>query len=270
MTPRISPPGFEPWNCTTCPHNTASCTQKNHRVRVSFLWFVSYILDLFHLLSNIQYKAYQILKLKCFLSRLAAVFTQSIQARCWVENEDVVGAATTGDAPTTFEWSTIVLSTKVWVISKVWEYVIVLLYQANLQLKYREIQLSIILTVVFAGLYGHVINEYSASRRCVVVSMAKDWHSMNTAWQLYKQPFPPLRGFRTAIDDMIQSNLKYVYGFVQISKLCVTNLSNAQLIRKIDLVKHSCWLIFLDILFSSLQLWKRFYLLLWTSFSYMY
>ena len=31
---------------------------------------------------------------------------------CWVENEDVVGAAPTGDAPTTSEWSTIVLPTK--------------------------------------------------------------------------------------------------------------------------------------------------------------
>ena len=32
---------------------------------------------------------------------------RNIEAKCWVENEDVVGAAPTGDAPTTSEWSTI-------------------------------------------------------------------------------------------------------------------------------------------------------------------
>ena len=32
------------------------------------------------------------------------VFSQSVEARCYVENEDVVGAAPTGDAPTTSEW----------------------------------------------------------------------------------------------------------------------------------------------------------------------
>ena len=40
-------------------------------------------------------------------SRLAAVFAQSNEAMCLVENEDVVGAAPSGDAPTTSEWSTI-------------------------------------------------------------------------------------------------------------------------------------------------------------------
>ena len=53
------------------------------------------------------------LKLKRFSSRLAVVFAQYIEAKCWVENEDVVGAAPTGDAPTTYEWSTIWLPTKV-------------------------------------------------------------------------------------------------------------------------------------------------------------
>ena len=33
------------------------------------------------------------------------VSVQYIEARCWVENEDVVGAAPTGDAPTTSELS---------------------------------------------------------------------------------------------------------------------------------------------------------------------
>ena len=51
-----------------------------------------------------------------FLSPLAVVFAQSIEARCQVENEDVVGAAPTGDAPTTSELSTMLLPTKVWLI----------------------------------------------------------------------------------------------------------------------------------------------------------
>ena len=36
-----------------------------------------------------------------------------------VKYEDVVGAAPTGDAPTTSEWSTILLHTKVWLILEV-------------------------------------------------------------------------------------------------------------------------------------------------------
>ena len=46
-------------------------------------------------------------KLKCFSYQLAVTFSQYIEAECKVENEDVVGAALTGDAPTTSEWSTI-------------------------------------------------------------------------------------------------------------------------------------------------------------------
>ena len=58
-------------------------------------------------------KLHQIPKLKCFSSRLVVVFAQSNEARCQVENEDVVGAAPTGDAPATSEWSIILLPTKV-------------------------------------------------------------------------------------------------------------------------------------------------------------
>ena len=36
-----------------------------------------------------------------------------------VENEDVVGAAPTGDTPTTYQWSTILLPTKVGLILEV-------------------------------------------------------------------------------------------------------------------------------------------------------
>ena len=39
-----------------------------------------------------------------FSSRLAVAFVQYIEARCSVENEDVVEAAPTGDATTTSEW----------------------------------------------------------------------------------------------------------------------------------------------------------------------
>ena len=42
-----------------------------------------------------------------------AVFAKSLEARCQVENEDVFGAAPTADAPTTSEWTTILLPTKV-------------------------------------------------------------------------------------------------------------------------------------------------------------
>ena len=55
---------------------------------------------------------------------IVAVFAESLEARCWVENEDVVGAAPTGDAPTTSEWSTIVLQSKVWLILEILRYVL--------------------------------------------------------------------------------------------------------------------------------------------------
>ena len=48
------------------------------------------------------------------------VSTQSIEAKCYVENEDAVAEAPTGDAPTTSEWSTILLPTEVWLILKIW------------------------------------------------------------------------------------------------------------------------------------------------------
>ena len=61
--------------------------------------------------------------LKCFSSRLAVVFAQSIEVRFYVENEDVVGAGPTGDAHTPSECLTILLPIKVWLISEVWRYV---------------------------------------------------------------------------------------------------------------------------------------------------
>ena len=81
-------------------------------ILMSALWNIWTQLNLV-LQANLWYKAHQIPKLKCFSSRLADVFAHSIEVRCWVRNEDVVGAAPTGNAPTTSEWSTILLPPKV-------------------------------------------------------------------------------------------------------------------------------------------------------------
>ena len=67
---------------------------------------------------------HQISKNKCFSFRLAVVIAQSIEARCFVENEDVVGAAPPGDTPTTSEWSTTLLPTKVELILEVLQYLL--------------------------------------------------------------------------------------------------------------------------------------------------
>ena len=72
-----------------------------------------------NLASNLEYKAHHTPTLKCFSSRLAVVYVQSVKARCQFENEDVVGAAPTGDAPTTSKWSTILVRTKVRLILEV-------------------------------------------------------------------------------------------------------------------------------------------------------
>ena len=62
---------------------------------------------------------HQIPTLKRFSYCLAAVFAESPEARSQVENEDVVGAAPTGDAPTTSEWLTILFPTKVCLILEI-------------------------------------------------------------------------------------------------------------------------------------------------------
>ena len=66
-------------------------------------------------ISNISFTKSQ----KYLSSRLIIVFAQSTEVRFLVEKEDVVGAAPTGDAPTTFEWSTNSLPIKVWLILEV-------------------------------------------------------------------------------------------------------------------------------------------------------
>ena len=69
--------------------------------------------------SGLQYKSHQIPTIKRFSYCLVAFFAESLEARCQVENEDVVGAAPTGDAPTTSEWSAILLPTNVRLILEV-------------------------------------------------------------------------------------------------------------------------------------------------------
>ena len=54
-----------------------------------------------------------------FLIRLAVIIAQSWYS---VEHEDVFGTVLTGDAPTTSEWSTILLPTKMSFILEVWQY----------------------------------------------------------------------------------------------------------------------------------------------------
>ena len=73
--------------------------------------------------SNPWYKANQIQKLECFSSGLAVVFTQSIKAVYEVENEDAAGEAPTGDTPTTSEWSTMLLPTKLRLVLEVCRYI---------------------------------------------------------------------------------------------------------------------------------------------------
>ena len=65
--------------------------------------------------SNISRTKSQILK-------DATVFAESLEARCQVENENVDGAAPTGDAPTTSEWSTNTLPTQVRYILEISRY----------------------------------------------------------------------------------------------------------------------------------------------------
>ena len=70
--------------------------------------------------SNLKYKTHQIRKFKRFSSCLAVVFAQYIESSYLKENEDVVGAVPTGDAPTTSEWATILVPTEVRLILEIW------------------------------------------------------------------------------------------------------------------------------------------------------
>ena len=82
--------------------------------------------------SNLSYKTQQIPKLQCFSSRVADVYAQSIEANFLVDNEDVVGALPIGDAPTTSEWSRVLLPNKVPIILEVCRYVFIV-HESNVQ-----------------------------------------------------------------------------------------------------------------------------------------
>ena len=105
--------GLIPLWCPTCNPNL---------VKTSSVIIMISLGNLSTLPSSLKYKTPQIPTLKRFSYCLAAVFTESLEAGCQVANEDVVGAAPTGGAPTTSEWSTILLPTKVWLILEVLRY----------------------------------------------------------------------------------------------------------------------------------------------------
>ena len=92
-----------------------------------------------------------------------AFFAESLEARCQVENEDVVGAAPTGDAPTTYEWSTILLSTKVRLILEV------LRYMENVGLSPTGIE------SFSAFAFDYFQNQPHSSRKIVLLSV-RGWH----------------------------------------------------------------------------------------------
>ena len=68
-------------------------------------------------ISDISHTKSQSLNDLCFVLQLP--LPKSIEARYEVENEDVVGAAPTGAAPTTSEWSSSLLPIKVCLILEV-------------------------------------------------------------------------------------------------------------------------------------------------------
>ena len=99
-------------------------------------------------------------KLKLFSSRLADVCAQSSEARCWVENEDVVGAAPTDDAPTTSEWSTILLPTKVRLILETWRYALSHIITGNCLTMREDHMMSSSDSVHLIPVEQHIIKTY--------------------------------------------------------------------------------------------------------------
>ena len=69
-------------------------------------------------ISNISRTEFQNLNVSHLVLQLSLL--QFIEARSEFENEDIVDTASAGDAPTTSEWSTILLPTKVQRILDVW------------------------------------------------------------------------------------------------------------------------------------------------------
>ena len=88
------------------------------------LWFImkKSTEDVLHIPQTCNTRRTKAQNINFLFSSYSRLFAQSIEARCKVENEDVVEVAPTGDAPTTSEWSTILLPTKVRLLLEVWRY----------------------------------------------------------------------------------------------------------------------------------------------------
>ena len=95
---------------------------KKHVAWQTLLWLLSWCPLTLCKLQQLTWKlGSQTSSIKCTTSKsLNVVVAQSIETRCKVGNEDVVGAVPTGDALTTSEWSTRFLTTKVCLILEVW------------------------------------------------------------------------------------------------------------------------------------------------------
>ena len=83
----------------------------HRRLSEKWAWLNEEDIDMYRPIYNISLT--KIATFNFVSSHLAVEFEQSIEARCKIENEYVVGATPTGDAPTTFEWSTVLPPTNV-------------------------------------------------------------------------------------------------------------------------------------------------------------
>ena len=112
---------------------------------------------------KLLYKTHQIAKHKWFSSGLAVVFALSIETMCSVENEDVVGAAPTGDASTTSERSTILLPTKVTYIRGLTVFIFVYVQMAE---QYRTLSDMRRNARIRWNVFYHYLLRYNKYRIC--------------------------------------------------------------------------------------------------------
>ena len=115
-------------------------------------------------------KWHQFPELKNISRLVMQLSVQSIEARLYVENEDVVGAAPTGGAPTTSEWSTILLPTKVNLILEVWRYApvnkAIIGTDNGLSSQYTIILFDIIITIYINTVWSRNISWYNKYMYC--------------------------------------------------------------------------------------------------------
>ena len=144
---------------------------------------------------------HQITKFKWFSSRLAIVSAQFIEARCYVENEDVVGVVPIGDAPTTSVWSTILLHTQVRLILQVWWYVQVLGYQPiecwsthwpveDLNgILYQLVIFKLILVMDGWSISQYVTDDKSALVQIMAWCHQATSHYLSQCWPIFMSPY---------------------------------------------------------------------------------